>query len=84
MGDLDVLATAAKSVGLDEATARQVLQTNQYASQVREAEDHWRKAGINSVPAVIINDRYLISGGQPAEHFEQAIRQIAADAATPV
>jgi predicted DsbA family dithiol-disulfide isomerase len=32
------------------------------------------------VPAVIINDRHLISGGQPAAVFEQALRQIAAQA----
>lgn len=29
-------------------------------------------------PAVIINDEHLISGGQPAEVFEQALRRIAA------
>jgi predicted DsbA family dithiol-disulfide isomerase len=30
------------------------------------------------VPAVIINDKHLISGGQPSEVFEQALRRIAA------
>ena len=34
-------------------------------------------AGIHSVPAIIINDQHLISGGQPAEVFERALRQIA-------
>jgi predicted DsbA family dithiol-disulfide isomerase len=29
------------------------------------------------VPAIILNDQYLISGGQPPEVFEQALRQIA-------
>jgi len=38
-------------------------------------------AGITAVPAVVINDRYLISGGQPAAAFERAIRTIAAEAA---
>ena len=46
---------------------------------MREAEELWRSRGINSVPAVVINDKYLISGGQPAEAFEQALRQIAAE-----
>jgi len=32
------------------------------------------------VPAIVINDRHLISGGQPPEVFEQALRQIAAEA----
>jgi predicted DsbA family dithiol-disulfide isomerase len=29
------------------------------------------------VPAVVINDRHLISGGQPPDVFEQALRHIA-------
>ncbi len=81
VSDADVLVAAAKSAGLDEAQARDVLVSGQYASEVREAEEKWRRAGISSVPAVIVNDRYLISGGQPAEYFEQALRQIASEAA---
>jgi predicted DsbA family dithiol-disulfide isomerase len=30
------------------------------------------------VPAVIVNQRHLIQGGQPVEVFEQALRRIAA------
>jgi predicted DsbA family dithiol-disulfide isomerase len=45
---------------------------------VREREQFYLSHGIHSVPAVIINDRHLISGGQPAAVFEQALRQIAA------
>jgi predicted DsbA family dithiol-disulfide isomerase len=45
---------------------------------VREREQFYLTQGIHSVPAVIINDRHLISGGQPVEVFEQALRQIAA------
>jgi predicted DsbA family dithiol-disulfide isomerase len=32
------------------------------------------------VPAVIINERHLISGGQPAAVFEKALREIMAKA----
>ncbi len=79
MSDRDVLVATATSAGLDADDARQVLDSGQYAEDVREAEDKWRRAGISSVPAVIVNDRYLISGGQPAEYFEQALRQIASE-----
>lgn len=79
MSDTDALVAAARSAGLDEAEARRVLESGQYAQDVRDAEEFWRRAGINSVPAVIVNDRYLISGGQPAEYFEQALRQIASE-----
>ncbi len=78
--DHDVLVAAAEKAGLDGAAARQVLASGQYAQEVRDAERRWQAAGINSVPAVVINDRYLISGGQPPEYFEQALRQIAAEA----
>jgi predicted DsbA family dithiol-disulfide isomerase len=77
--DHDVLVAVAEKAGLDGATARQVLTSGQYAQEVRDAERAWQAAGINSVPAVVINDRYLISGGQPAEYFEQALRKIAAE-----
>jgi predicted DsbA family dithiol-disulfide isomerase len=30
------------------------------------------------VPAVIVNERHLIQGGQPVEVFERALREIAA------
>jgi predicted DsbA family dithiol-disulfide isomerase len=74
----DVLVSAAVSAGLDEARARAVLASDEYADDVREREQFYLTQGIHSVPAVIINDRHLISGGQPAEVFEQALRQIAA------
>jgi len=82
-GDPEVLADAAASVGLDRAEAVEVLADDLYAAEVRAAEELWRSRGINSVPAIIINDKYLISGGQPAEVFEQALRQIAAEGAAP-
>ena len=43
------------------------------------AERFWQELGIDGVPAVIINRKHLISGGQPHEVFEQALRQIAAE-----
>jgi predicted DsbA family dithiol-disulfide isomerase len=77
----DVLVAAAEAAGLDGAQAREVVTSGRYAQEVRAAERRWQGAGINSVPAVVINDRYLISGGQPADAFEQALRTIAAETA---
>ena len=77
----DVLVAAAESAGLDPVRARAVLAGNEYANDVRAQERFYTGAGIHSVPAVIFNDRHLVSGGQPVEVFEQAIRQIAAGAA---
>ena len=77
-GAHEVLLAAAEAVGLDRSAAEAVLASDAFAAEVREAEAFYQSQGINSVPAVIINDRHLISGGQPPEVFEQALRQIAA------
>jgi predicted DsbA family dithiol-disulfide isomerase len=79
--DTDVLVKIAASVGLNEAQAREVLNGDRYTDEVRAAEQYWQKAGIQSVPAIIINEKHLISGGQPADVFENALRQIAAESA---
>ena len=72
----DVLLKVAGDVGLDTAKAAEVLASGAYADEVRAQERFYQQNGINSVPAVIINERHLISGGQPPEVFEQALRQI--------
>ncbi|MBN8811730.1 MULTISPECIES: DsbA family oxidoreductase [unclassified Sphingomonas] len=79
--DHDVLVAAAEKAGLDGAAAREVLASGRYAAEVRQAEQLWQGRGIHSVPAIVIDDRWLISGGQPPEAFEQALRQIAAEPA---
>lgn len=79
--DRAVLVAAAERAGLDAGRAAAVLDSGEYADAVRERERFYLDAGIHSVPAVIVNDRHLIQGGQPAQVFAQALRQIAAEAA---
>jgi predicted DsbA family dithiol-disulfide isomerase len=79
-GAHDVLLELAGAVGLDVEAAREVLAGGAYTDDVRAAEQFWQQAGIHSVPSIIVNDRHLIQGGQPPEVFEQALRQIAAEA----
>ena len=79
--DPEVLLAVVAEAGLDPVAARQVLASGAYADEVRELEGLYLRSGIRSVPAVIINDQYLISGGQPVEVFEQSLRQIASQLA---
>lgn len=74
----EVLLTAAAQAGLDLPRAKAILASEEFATEVRQAEAFYSRQGVSSVPAVIINDRHLISGGQPVTVFEQALRQIAA------
>jgi predicted DsbA family dithiol-disulfide isomerase len=78
INDAEVLLRAVEEAGLDRAAAQAVLSSDAHAQEVRNAEQWSRDVGIHSVPAFIINDRYLISGGQPVEVFEQTLREIAA------
>ena len=78
-GDKEVLLSLADEVGLDVQIAGAILESDRFSEEVRAAEKFWQQNGITAVPSVILNDRHLIQGGQPADVFEKAIRQIAAE-----
>jgi len=78
-GAADVMLELAGAVGLDVEAAREVIQSGRYADEVRAAEQYWQRAGISSVPSIVIDEQHLIQGGQPPEVFERALRQIAAE-----
>lgn len=75
-GSHAVLLRVVAEVGLDAIRAAEILATDEFAAEVRAREQFYLNQGIHSVPAVIINDKHLISGGQPAEVFERALRHI--------
>lgn len=71
----DVLVRLCSESGLDATRAREILDSNDYAADVRNQERFYAEQGINSVPAIIINDRHLIQGGQTPDVFENALRR---------
>jgi predicted DsbA family dithiol-disulfide isomerase len=79
LADAQVLADAAATAGLDRDKAVEVLADDLYAAEVRAEEELWRARGINAVPAVVVEGKYLISGGQPPVVFEEALRRIAGE-----
>ena len=81
ISDHAVLAEVAAGVGLDAQRASAVLAGGEFADAVRDAEKFFQGLGISSVPAVIVERKHLISGGQPPEVFERALRELAAGAA---
>lgn len=81
LNDPEALIAAAGEAGLDVDEARAVLTEGRFADEVRDEERLWQGRGISSVPAVVAENKWLISGGQPAEAFEQALRQMAAETA---
>jgi predicted DsbA family dithiol-disulfide isomerase len=75
--DHAVLLDIAQKVGLDAMRAAEILESDEFSAEVREREKFYADRGIQAVPSVIINDQHLIQGGQPAEVFEKALRQLA-------
>jgi len=75
----DVLVEAAESAGLDGVEARAVLTGGDYANEVRAEEEQYQAMGIHSVPSIIFNNHYLLTGAQPADVFEKTIQQILAE-----
>ena len=76
-GDRTVLLDVVTKLGLDTTRASAILDSDEFTPEVRARQRFYAANEIHAVPAVIINDRHLISGGQPVEVFEQALRKIA-------
>jgi len=74
-----VLADIAQKVGLDRVRAEAVLSSGEYTAEVRELEQLWASRGVSSVPTIVFNDQYAVSGGQPVDVFVGAIRQIVSE-----
>ncbi|MFH9422502.1 DsbA family oxidoreductase [Streptomyces sp. NPDC017529] len=76
LGDAAELTRVAVAAGLDEADVRRVLADGDaYAEAVRADEREAAELGARGVPFFVIDRRYGISGGQPAEVFRQALEQ---------
>ncbi|MFJ2481069.1 DsbA family oxidoreductase [Pseudomonas sp. NPDC087598] len=73
------LLQIAETVGLDRQRAEAILATDEFADEVRAQEQLWLQRGVSSVPTVVFNGQYAVTGGQPVETFVGAIRQIMAE-----
>lgn len=78
----DVLLDAVEAAGLDREHGMDVLASDAFAIEVREQEEALQQAGIRSVPTLIVNDRYVLSGARPPQALEQALLQMATDSAS--
>ncbi len=83
VGDHDVLAATAQRVGLDADRVREVLEGDEYADAVEADIAQARAYGATGVPFFVVDQKYGVSGAQPAEVFSQVLDQ-AWTAAHPV
>jgi predicted DsbA family dithiol-disulfide isomerase len=53
-----------------------LLSDQVYAGDVRALQQQWGQLGVTAVPTFIIDEKYMISGGQPPEAFVQSLRKM--------
>ena len=73
LSDHNVLKKIAVECGLDEVEVDELLKSDKYADEVRKDEYEAARLGIHGVPYFVINDKYALSGAQPAEVLKDAI-----------
>jgi predicted DsbA family dithiol-disulfide isomerase len=77
--DRDVLAKAAGRVGLDVATTRTRLESDEDVAQIEREAEQAKEAGIQGVPMFIFGGKFAVSGAQAPEHLADAIERAAQD-----
>ena len=81
VNDPEVLADIAESIGLSRNEALAVLRGARFADAVRDAERLWINRGIQGVPAMVFNQKYLVTGAQGIENFTSILHQLAEESA---
>jgi len=74
--DPHILLDVVEQCGLDKARAQAILDSDIYVREVRDLEQQWQRAGISAVPSMVINQKHLLQGAQPAALIEQALRDL--------
>lgn len=76
ISDQEVLLEVAQAVGLAKGSVEQMLNSDDYASEVREEEQMAAEIGIQSVPFFIIDEAFGMEGAQPVEHIKSMLTDI--------
>lgn len=77
--DRNVLAGAAQEAGMDGEMVARLLATDADLAETEAEVVHAQAIGVTGVPCFILDGKYAVSGAQPAEVLEGAIRQVAAE-----
>ncbi|SLN58648.1 DSBA-like thioredoxin domain protein [Falsiruegeria litorea R37] len=81
VSDPTILADIAGSVGLDQQAAQHVLSSGERQQSVREKQGFWTSRGISGVPSMVFGGKYLVTGAQGVDTYEQLLRRCEAEAA---
>jgi predicted DsbA family dithiol-disulfide isomerase len=77
VSDAAVLIDVAEKAGLDATEAKAVLDGQRYAAEVRQQENVWIQNNIRGVPAIIFDNKHLVTGAQGVENYTRILTQLA-------
>lgn len=81
VSDMQVLADAAAGIGLNRASALAMLQSGDRADSVRQKEQFWIRQGVQAVPAMVFNQRHLVTGAQGEDNYARILQHLQNDRA---
>ena len=73
------LMRTVEKVGLSVDLASKVIDSDQYAKEVRAEQELSQRQGVSAVPTFIFDNKYMVSGGQPADVFVNVFEQLATE-----
>jgi predicted DsbA family dithiol-disulfide isomerase len=76
VSDNNKLLEIAASVGLDKFEAEQALQSAEISEEITKIAQFWTSQGISGVPAMIFNQKHLVTGAQGTENYTSILKQI--------
>jgi len=71
VSNVTVLLDVVAELGLDRVEAALALSENRVADDSREREDLWGSRSVQGDPAMMFNERHLVTGAQGADNFAQ-------------
>lgn len=77
VNDVDLLIKIGIDKGIPAERLENFFSSEEGKEEVRAMEQQAQQAGINGVPAFIINDKYLVTGAQPAKTLVEVFNQVA-------
>ena len=79
ISDRTVLAEIAAAAGMERAAFIAALDDPTFDAAVQQDVELARQYGLNGVPALVFDNRYLVSGAQPVDVLRRIVDQIAAE-----
>jgi predicted DsbA family dithiol-disulfide isomerase len=83
ISDRAVLAEIAAAAGMERAAFIAALDDPAFDAAVQQDVELARQYGLNGVPALVFDNRYLVSGAQPFDVLRRVVDQITAERSNP-